>query len=96
MKIIITMSTDKISIEIKNSEAILFSGEAKSLSSINEQGPFDILPFHANFFSIIREKITIIGHNDEKTEISIKDNGIMRAMENKVSIFLGIETIELK
>ena len=89
------MTNDKISVEIKNSEVIVFSGEAKSLSSVNEKGPFDILPFHANFFSIIREKITIIGHNDEKTEISIKDNGIMRAMENKVSIFLGIETIEL-
>lgn len=90
------MTNDKILVEIKNSEAIVFSGEAKSLSSVNEKGPFDILPFHANFFSIIKEKIMIINHDDKKTEIPIKDKGIMRVMENKISIFLGIETIELQ
>jgi len=89
------MLPDKILVEIKNSEAIIFNGDAKSLSSVNEKGSFDILPFHANFFSIIKEKITIIGHDDKKTEISVKDNGILRVMENKISIFLGIETIEL-
>jgi len=87
--------TPKISIEIKNSETVVFNGEAKSLSSVNEKGPFDILPYHANFFSIIKEKIMIVHHDNKKTEISIKDNGIMRVMENKISIFLGIETIEL-
>jgi len=89
------MLPDKILVEIKNSEVIIFNGDAKSLSSVNEKGSFDILPFHANFFSIIKEKITIIGHDDKKTEISVKDNGILRVMENKISIFLGIETIEL-
>lgn len=87
------MSDDKIMIEIKDSETIVFKGEAKSLSSVNEKGPFDVLPYHANFFSIIKEKIIIIDHNNKKTEISIKDNCIMRVMENKVSIFLGIESI---
>jgi len=90
------MLPDKILVEIKNSEVIIFNGDAKSLSSVNEKGSFDILPFHANFFSIIKEKITIIGHDDKKTEISVKDNGILRVMENKISIFLGIETIELQ
>jgi F0F1-type ATP synthase epsilon subunit len=90
------MVNDKITVEIKNSEAIIFSGEAKSLSSINEDGPFDILPFHANFFSIIKEKIMIINQDDKKTEIPINDKGIMRVMENKISVFLGIETIELQ
>ena len=89
------MLTDKILIEIKNSETILFNGEASSLSSVNESGSFDILPYHANFFSIIKEKIIIHNHQ-KKTEIVIKDNGILKAMNNKVSIFLGIETIELK
>jgi len=90
------ININKISVEIKNSEAVVFSGEAKSLSSINESGPFDVLPYHANFFSIIKEKIMIIDRNNKKTEITIKDNGIIRVMENKVSIFLGVETIDLK
>jgi len=90
------MLPDKILVEIKNSEVIIFNGDAKSLSSVNEKGSFDILPFHANFFSIIKEKITIINHDDKKTEISINDKGIMRVMENKISVFLGIETIELQ
>lgn len=90
------MINDKILIEIKNSEAVIFSGEAKSLSSINEQGHFDILPFHANFFSIIKEKIIIIGGDNNRMEFPVKDNGIMKVVENKVSVFLGIETIELQ
>lgn len=90
------MTIDKVLVEIKNAETVIYSGEAKSLSSVNEKGSFDILPYHANFFSIIKEKIIINGCDNKKTEVSIKDNGIMRVMENKISIFLGIETIELK
>lgn len=90
------MDNDKITIKIKSSEAVIFEGEAQSLSSINEQGAFDILPYHGNFFSIIKEKVTINDEKNKKIEIIIKDNGIMRVVENKISVFLGIETIELQ
>lgn len=90
------MTDDRILIEIKSSETVIFNGEAKSLSSINEQGHFDILPFHVNFFSIIKEKIMIVDHEGKKTEILVKDHGIIKVMENKISIFLGIETLELQ
>lgn len=85
--------SDTILVEIKNSEVILFSGDAKSLSSVNEKGPFDILPFHANFFSIIKEKITFVDDKNKTQEIKVAENGILRVMENKVIIFLGIQTI---
>ncbi|MCL4364610.1 hypothetical protein M1328_05235 [Patescibacteria group bacterium] len=84
---------DRLYIEVKNPEKILFSGEAISISSVNDRGSFDILPYHANFFSIIREKIVIMDGDNRAVNIEIKENGILRVVENKISVFLGIEAV---
>ncbi|MBW7960204.1 hypothetical protein H3C65_01770 [Patescibacteria group bacterium] len=81
---------DELNLEVKSSEKVLFKGSVKAVSSINETGEFDILPFHANFFSIIKGKIVITDEGGQKKEILIKDQGILRSMENNVEIFLGI------
>ncbi|OQY68554.1 hypothetical protein B6D29_00675 [Microgenomates bacterium UTCPR1] len=81
---------DELNLEVKSSEKVLFKGSVKAVSSINETGEFDILPFHANFFSIIKGKIVITDEGGQKKEILIKDQGILRSMENSVEIFLGI------
>ncbi len=88
-------NSDNIYVEVKNPEKVLFSGEARSISSVNDKGSFDILPYHANFFSIIREKIVIIGGDNRAVNIEIKENGILRVVENKISVFLGIETVQI-
>lgn len=78
-------------LEVKNAEKVLFQGYVNSFSSTNESGLFDILPYHANFFSIIKGKIVINNERDKK-EIDIVDTGILKAMKNRIDVFLGIST----
>lgn len=80
-------------IRVHSPEKVFFEGEAKAVTSVNEKGRFDILPFHANFITIVREVLTIHSHNGQSQEIKI-DSGIIRASENKLNIFLGIEALK--
>lgn len=78
----------KIHLTIKSREKTLFDDETYGVSSINDVGPFDVLPMHENFISLIREKIII---HDKTTDKEMKiENGLLRANNNQVSIFLGV------
>lgn len=78
----------KIHLTIKSREKTIFDEDTYGVSSINDVGPFDVLPMHENFISLIREKIII---HDKKTDREMKiESGLLRANDNKVSIFLGI------
>lgn len=79
-------------VTIKNPDTTLFQGEVKALTSVNERGKFDILPRHANFISLIKDFI-LLHKNDGGIEKIQTESGIMRVIRNKVSVFLGIETL---
>lgn len=79
-------------VKVRSPESTLFDGEAKAVSSINEKGRFDVLPQHAHFISLISELLVIYDKDDKLRTIKI-DSGVMKVMENKVDVFLGIETL---
>jgi len=82
-----------LSVLIKNATTTLFEGKASAVSSVNEKGDFSILPFHANFISMIKEKIVVYPISGEKKEIKINDHGVLNVQSNNVSVFLGIEIV---
>jgi len=49
-----------LSVKVSTAEKVIWEGEAESVSSYNTQGSFDILPKHANFVTIVRQKPIII------------------------------------
>lgn len=51
---------DLISVRIDSSDKLIWEGQAKSVSSINTTGPFDILPFHSNFITLVEDEDIII------------------------------------
>jgi len=66
-----------------------FSGLARSVSSKNRLGNFDILPRHINFITLIFDELTI--ETLEKKKIIYKfQRGVLEVSENKVKIFLGL------
>ena len=83
-----------IEVCIKTAESTLFEGVAQSLSLINDAGPFDILPMHENFISLISKNIRVTKIGGENIEFPIQSRGILRAGSNKVTIFLGVEVVE--
>ncbi len=86
------LQRDKLYITIKSPDKTVFSGEGIALSSVNDVGPFDVLPRHENFISILGKKIVIFQDKNQKQELEI-EKGIIKARQNRVQIFLGIETL---
>ena len=83
------MNTQNIMLVIRQRDRVLFEGEVKAFSSFNERGTFDILYSHANFISLIRKNCVIHKVDGTKSEIKIEE-GIVRAHNNTVTVYLGI------
>ncbi len=82
------MNEPQIHVVIKDKGRIYFEGDVFALSSYNEKGLFDVLPFHENFISLIKNKI-ILHSSGENKEMKI-DGGLLKTNGNKVSVYLGV------
>lgn len=83
------MTAMKLNVSVKGAEKVLWEGEADSVSSANSQGPFDILPLHSNFISVIENKPIVIRIAKEKKEYSFPFS-VIYAHTNKVQIFTNL------
>lgn len=77
-------------VKITNPEGLVYGGNVNSISSTNDDGPFDILSLHTNFITIIKQNLTLRLENGEEKEYKL-DTGILRVMKNVVDVYLGIE-----
>ena len=78
-----------LSVTVKGPIKQEFQGEAISVTSLNKVGKFDVLPFHANFITLIREYV-IIEQQDKKKITFPLQSGIMKVFEDKVNILIGV------
>ena len=79
-----------LSVRVSNPDAVLWLGEADSVSSHNSQGDFDILPQHANFITIIQNNPIIVQiRGGEKKEFHF-DSAIIYTYRDSVQIFANI------
>lgn len=83
------LTKEKLILMVRDRNALLFQGEVAAVSSFNDKGPFDILPQHANFISIIKKHVVIHLPTKEKKRIEL-ESGIMKVHNNNVEIYLGI------
>ncbi len=69
---------------------IYYQGDAYSVTATNKVGTFDILPGHADYFSIIDPNSEVI-IGTEKEDINISaSNGIVCVRDDEVLLFLNI------
>lgn len=68
---------------------VYFDEEAESISAINDTGPFDILPRHHNFMTLLSAGEIIIRapRGEQKIRIS---RAIMHVKADKVIVFLDV------
>ena len=66
-----------------------FKGKAKSVSSTNKVGNFDVLPHHSNFITVIKDKLIIRTDDENRVEYEFK-KGVLKVSDNEVEIFLGV------
>jgi F0F1-type ATP synthase epsilon subunit len=80
---------DLLHVRINSPEKIIWEGDALSVSSANASGPFDILPFHTNFISVMENKEIII-----KTESGVQKFtypiSVLYNHSNQVHIYTNI------
>lgn len=82
-------TTEKLKVIAREPFSIYFEGFADAFSAENKVGQFDILPGHADFFSILESGDILIDTQPEQIKINIK-NGIITVHENEVMLFLNI------
>lgn len=78
-----------LTVSVTSSSKKYYEGEAKSVSSLNTVGPFDILPRHENFISLIADRLAIVDTSGKKFQLKIT-SGLLEVSANKVRIFIGI------
>ena len=67
---------------------IYYEGVAKSISAANKVGQFDILPSHADFFSILNPGEVTIETESESEPVAFNiSNGIITVRDNEVMLF---------
>jgi F0F1-type ATP synthase epsilon subunit len=83
------MQIKPLILTVKSRNGVILAGTFKSVTSNNDKGRFDVLSYHANFISLIRDYVEYIGFDDKKGMLPIRD-AVMRVDDNKVDVFMGI------
>ncbi|HEX5798111.1 MAG TPA: hypothetical protein VFX79_02045 [Candidatus Saccharimonadales bacterium] len=84
------LDDSSINVKIYSPFKVYFNGAAKSISAENDTGPFDILPKHHNFMTLLNAgEITVAkqGGGDQKYRIA---RGVMHVKKNQVIVFLDV------
>jgi F0F1-type ATP synthase epsilon subunit len=66
-----------------------YEGEAASLSAVNRTGPFDVLPGHINFFSLLTTGTIVLNTGFQRLEFPIA-RGILRVNRDTVTLFADV------
>ena len=83
---------DLFTITIRSADTINIENElVRAISAKNSNGPFDILPLHADCISVIEEELVLYPKETEKRNILIH-KGVLRVEKGNVYIFLDTLT----
>ncbi len=85
-----TQDQKQLSLKVVERDKTVYENIIVSVTSYNDKGKFDILPSHANFISLIKDKLEIIELGNLKKDIPLKD-GVLKVEDNKVSVYLGVK-----
>jgi F0F1-type ATP synthase epsilon subunit len=66
---------------------VYYQGAARSISAVNADGTFDVLPGHISFFSILSPGPVVVDTGNDKVQIPIS-HGIMHVRHNKSTLFV--------
>ncbi len=68
---------------------VYFDGPADSISAVNDTGPFDILPQHHRFMTLLSPCDIVVRSDTNEEKITIS-RGIMHVKEDRVVVFLDV------
>jgi len=79
-----------VNVKIYSPFKVYFNGPAKSISAENDTGPFDILPRHHNFMTLLNAgEVTVVKGDGKEQKYRIA-RGVMHVKKNQVVVFLDV------
>ena len=82
--------SDTMKVKIYAPFKVYFDGSAASVTAVNRVGPFDILPNHHNFISLLQPS-NIVVRAPGKSDFSMKvTRGVMHVKADEVKVFLDV------
>ena len=76
-------------VKIYSPYMVYFDDKAYSVSAINGTGPFDVLPGHKNFLTLLKPCEIKVESPLESKKLKI-DRGVMHVRRDKVTVFLDV------
>lgn len=69
---------------------VYYDNEASSVSAVNGTGPFDILPGHKNFLTLLSPGDIVVRSASGKEETITIERGVMHVHQDGVQVFLDV------
>lgn len=80
---------DHLMVKVWSPFQVYFDGEAKTVSGVNATGPFDVLPRHRNFITLLSASELALRTAQGDVHIRIA-GGIMQVHQDQVTVFLEV------
>lgn len=91
------MADPTIHVRIISPQKLLLDAQAYAVSSKNSKGPFDILPYHANFITVVENEPIFIRPNKKVKKNQILTFkfplAVISVKENQVNIYTQFSDI---
>lgn len=81
--------SEKMYVKVYAPYKVYYEGDAESISAVNQTGPFDILPKHHNFITLLTACEIIVRTPTHEEKIRIQ-SGIMHVKADSVIVFLDV------
>lgn len=79
--------SNNLKVSVKNRKKTFIQDEAFSVTSYNQKGIFDILPFHANFITLVNKLLTV--KTSTKEYLLQFTEGVLLVQNDTVNIYIS-------
>ena len=83
------LDSNSINVKVYTPFKTYYDGPAKSISAENDTGPFDVLPRHHNFMTLLNPGEITVRKDDGEQKYRIA-RGVMHVRQNTVTVFLDV------
>lgn len=83
-------SSEVLYVKVFSPYQTYYDNKAISISAENDTGPFDVLPRHHNFMTLVNPCEVLIQISKENKKVIRISRGVMHVRKNKVSLFLDV------
>ena len=81
--------SDSMHVKVHAPYKVYYDDQATSISAENDTGPFDILPNHHNFMTLVNQCDVVVRNGEKEDKIPI-NRGVMHVKADQVILFLDV------